>query len=316
MNKISKALAAANLIILFSVAASGQGPCLTASKFGPEDQIGNMNYVTPAKTLAATKLVTTGKTYRLAIETNKDTPAYPPRTFAVTIVQPGQTGGGTLGPTRTTYNDDLINGWAGVGTQLDGLGHIGIDGLYYNCNKAADFAATDGLKKLGVEHVPAVATRGVLLDMAGYFNTDIVKEGTPFNRAEIEGAMKRQGIKSIEKGDVVLFYTGWLKLLGKDNKRFGSVAPGLGRDGAKYLASLGVVIVGSDTWSFEVIPFEKDAGVFEVHQILIPMNGIHILENVNTEEMVRDRAWEFLFTLGPARITGGVQAIVNPVAIK
>jgi kynurenine formamidase len=317
MSKITKVIPAATLIMVLAVAAvAQQQPCATASKFGPEDQTGNMNYVTPAKTLAATKLVTTGKTYRLAIETNKDTPAYPPRTFAVTIVQPGQTGGGTLGPTKTTYNDDLINGWAGVGTQLDGLGHIGIDSLYYNCNKAADFAATDGLKKLGVEHVPALATRGVLLDMAGYFNTDIVKEGTPFNRAEIEGAMKRQGIKSIEKGDVVLFYTGWLKLLGKDNKRFGSVAPGLGRDGAKYLASLGVVMVGSDTWSFEVIPFEKDAGVFEVHQILIPMNGIHILENVNTEEMVRDQAWEFLFTLGAARITGGVQSIVNPVAIK
>jgi kynurenine formamidase len=156
----------------------------------------------------------------------------------------------------------------------------------------------------------------VLLDMAGYFNTDIVKEGTAFNRAEIEGAMKRQGVKSIEKGDVVLFYTGWLKLLGKDNKRFGSAAPGLGRDGARYLASLGVAIAGSDTWSFEVIPFEKDAGIFEVHQILIPLNGIHILENVNTEDLVRDQAWEFLFTLGAPRITGGVQAIVNPVAIR
>ena len=55
--------------------------------------------------------------------------------------------------------------------------------------------------------------------MAGYFKTDIVKEGTAFNRAEIEGAMKRQGIKSIEKGDVVMFYTGWMKLLGKDYKR-------------------------------------------------------------------------------------------------
>ena len=317
MNTFTKALAAANFIIVLAVVASAQQqPCATASKFGPDDQIGNMNYVTPAKTLAATKLVTTGKSYRLAIETNKDTPAYPPRTFAVTIVQPGQNAGASLGPTKTTYNDDVIHGWAGVGTQLDGLGHIGIDNLYYNCNKSNDFAATDGLKKLGVEHVPAVATRGVLLDMAGYFNTDIVKEGTAFNRAEIEGALKRQGIKSIEKGDVVLFYTGWLKLLGKDNKRFGSVAPGLGRDGARYLASLGVAIVGSDTWSFEVIPFEKGAGIFEVHQILIPLNGIHILENVNTEEMVRDQAWEFLFTLGAARITGGVQSIVNPVAIK
>jgi len=304
------------LLVLVTGIRAQQKPCATASKFGPEDQIGNLNYVTPAKTLAASKLVTTGKSYRLGIETNKDTPAYPPRTFAVTIVQPTQTGGATIGPTKTTYNDDLINGWSGVGTQIDGLGHIGIDNLYYNCNKAADFVVTDGLKKLGVEHVPAIATRGVLLDMAGYFNTDIVKEGTAFNRAEIEGAMKRQGIKSIEQGDVVLFYTGWLKLLGKDNKRFGSVAPGLGRDGAKYLASLGVAMIGADTWSFEVVPFEKDAGIFEVHQILIPLNGIHILENVNTEEMVRDQAWEFLFTLGPARITGGVQAIVNPIAIK
>jgi kynurenine formamidase len=317
MTRTAKLCAICVLILLFSICAQAQQkPCLTASKFGPDDQIGNVNYITPAKTLAATKLVTKGKAYRLGIETNKDTPAYPPRTFAVTVVQPGQNAGSTLGPTKTTYNDDQINGWAGIGSQLDGLGHLGIDNLYYNCNKSIDFAATDGLKKLGVEHVPAVATRGVLLDMAGYFNTDVVKEGTAFNRAEIEGAMKRQGLNSIEKGDVVLFYTGWLKLLGKDNKRFGSVAPGVGREGAKYLASLDVAMIGTDTWAFEVVPFEKDAGIFEVHQILIPMNGIHILENINTEELVKDKAWEFLFTLGPARITGGVQAIINPIAIK
>lgn len=306
----------ATFALLTSSAHAQQKPCLTASKFGPDDQIGNVNYITADKTLAAARLVTKGKAYRLGIETNRDTPAYPPRTWAVTIVQPGQNAGASLGPTKTTYNDDQINGWSGIGTQIDGLGHIGIDNLYYNCNKSNDFAATDGLKKLGIEHVPAIATRGVLLDMAGYFNTDIVKEGTAFSRADIEGALKRQGIKSIEKGDVVLFYTGWLKLLGKDNKRFGSVAPGLGRDGAKYLVSLDVAMIGTDTWSFEAVPFETGAGVFEVHQILIPMNGIHILENINTEEMVKDQAWEFLFTLGPARITGGVQAIINPIAIK
>jgi kynurenine formamidase len=293
-----------------------QQPCVTASKFGPNDEIGNLNHVTPAKTLAASKLVTRGKAYRLGIETNKNTPAFPPRTFSLTILQPGQTAGGSLGPTKTTYNDDIITGWVGIGSQLDGLGHIGIDSLYYNCNKAADFAMTDGLKKLGIEKVPAIATRGVLLDMAGYFNTDIVKEGTPFNRAEIEGAMKRQGVKSIEKGDVVLFYTGWTKLIGKDNKRYGSVEPGLGVEGAKYLASLEVAMVGADTWGLEVIPFEKDKGVFEVHQVLLPLNGIYILENMNTEEMVKDQAWEFLFTLGPSRITGAVQAIINPIAIR
>jgi hypothetical protein len=113
--------------VVFSASAFAQGPCSTASKFGPQDQIGNVNHVTPEKTLAATRLVTKGKAYRLGVETNKDTPAYPPRTFAITIVQPGQNAGSTIGPTKTTYNDDIIAGWVGVGSQLDGLGHIGID---------------------------------------------------------------------------------------------------------------------------------------------------------------------------------------------
>jgi kynurenine formamidase len=303
-------------VIASGAAQAQEQRCLTASEFGPDDEVGNLNHVTPAKTLAASKLVTRGKAYRLGIETNKDTPAYPPRTFAITIVQPGQTAGATLGPNKTTYNDDIIAGWAGVGSQIDGLGHIGIDNLYFNCNEAADFAMTDGLKRLGIENVPAIATRGVLLDMAGYLVTDIVKEGTAFNRAEIEGAMKRQGVKPIEKGDVVLFYTGWAKLIGTDNERYGAAEPGLGPEGAKYLASLEVAMIGADTWGLEVIPAEKNAGVFDVHQILLPLNGIHILENMNTEEMVKDQAWEFLFTLGPSRITGAVQAIINPIAIK
>lgn len=303
-------------VILFSQTLGQDTRCITASRFGADDQIGNVRYITSEKTLAATRLVTKGKSYRLGIDTNKDTPAYGTRKFSITVLQPDQAGGATLGPTKTTYNDDIITGWVGVGSQLDGLGHAGIDGLYFNCNKAAEFTRADGLTKLGIENVPAIATRGVLLDMAGYFGTDIVKEGTAFNRAEIEGAMKRQGIMTIEKGDVVLFYSGWLKLIGKDNRRFIAGNPGLGRDGARYLASLGVAMIGNDTSNFEVIPFEKDVGLYEVHQILLAQNGIYILENMNTEEMVKDKAWEFLFTLGPARITGGVQAIVNPIAIK
>lgn len=239
----------------------------------------------------------------------------PPRTFEIKVVQPGQENG-PIGPSKTSYNDDIVNGWVGIGSQLDGLGHLGIDGVYYNCNKGADFAKADGLQKLGIETVPAIATRAVLLDMASYFNANPVKEGTPFNRREIEGAMKRQGVKAIEKGDVVLFYTGWSKLIGKENERYGKGEPGLGIEGARYLASLGVAMVGSDSWALEVLPAEPNAGAFEVHQILLAQNGIYILENMNTEAMVKDKAWESFFTLGPSRITGAVQAIINPIAIR
>jgi kynurenine formamidase len=299
---------------LGSMPAYGQQSCFP-SKFGPDDQAGNLNHITPEKTRRASKLIKQGKSYALGIETNKNTPAYAPRSFEIKVVQPGQENG-PIGPSKTTYNDDIINGWVGIGSQLDGLGHLGIDGVYYNCNKGADFAKPDGLQKLGIEKVPPIATRAVLLDMTSYFNANPVKEGTPFNRLEIEGAMKQQGIKTIEKGDVVLFYTGWSQLIGKDNERYSKGEPGLGIDGARYLATLGVAMVGSDSWAVEVLPAEPNAGAFEVHQILLAQHGIYILENMNTEAMVKDKAWESFFTLGPSRITGAVQAIINPIAIR
>ena len=170
--RASRWLVGGIVIALSALPAEAQQANCVKSPFGPDDEVGNLNHVTPAKTLAAAKLVTQGKAYRLGIETNKDTPAYPPRTFAITVIQPGQQSGSTLGPTKTTYNDDIIAGWVGIGSQLDGLGHIGIDDLYFNCIKATDFAHGRRPKKLGIENVPAVATRGVLLDMAGLPQTD------------------------------------------------------------------------------------------------------------------------------------------------
>jgi kynurenine formamidase len=285
------------------------------SKWGPNDQIGAANLLTPELALDAAKLVKTGKTYRLGVETNSKTPAFGPRSWALVINQPGQVGGVGLGPTKTNYNDDIYMGYVGTGSQIDGMGHIGVDNVYYNCNKNSEFVQANGLTKLGIEKLPAIATRGVVLDMASYFGKNPLPEGTVFNRKEIDEQAQRQGVE-IRKGDVVLFYTGWLTLVGKDDKRYISGEPGLGKGGAEYLASKEVVAVGADTWGLDAIPFEPGVGVFEVHQILLARNGIYILENVDTTELVKDKAWEFLFVLGASRITGGVQAIISPVAIR
>jgi kynurenine formamidase len=292
-----------------------QNPDWCKSKYGPTDEMGAGNLMTPALAAEAAKLVKTGKTYQLGEETNSKTPAFGTRSFSILIQQPGQAHGGSLGPTKTTYNDDIITGYVAVGSQLDGLGHIGVDGVYFNCFKAGEFAQADGLKKLGTEKLPALVTRGIVLDMTAQFNQNPVKEGTAFNRKEIDEAAARQGI-AIKKGDVVLFHTGWQSLVGKDDKRFMAGEPGLGKEGALYLASKEVVAVGADQWGLEVIPFEPGVGVFEVHQILLPRFGIFILENMRTAELVKDKAWEFMFVLGHARITGSVQAIINPVAIR
>jgi kynurenine formamidase len=302
------------LLTLAPLAAPALGQDWTKSKWGPNDEIGAANYIKPELVVKAAQLVKTGKTYALGIETNSKTPAYPPRGFKITIVQPGQAGISGLGPSKTTYNDDIIDGWVGVGSQIDGLGHIGVEHVYYNGNKLADFADPSGLKKLGAEKIPPLVARGVLLDMAAHFGTDIVKEGTAFNTKEIEEVAKKQGVE-IRQGDVVLFHTGWVSLIGKDNQRYNSGEPGLGVDGAKYLTGKGVVAVGADTWGLEVLPFESK-NIFEVHQILLAMNGTYILENMNTGPLAADKGYEFLFVLGVPKITGAVQGIINPIAIR
>ena len=219
-------------VAVLGTAGTASAQDWTKSKWGPNDEIGAANYMKPELVVKAAQLVKTGKTYALGIPVDSKTPAYPPRAFKITVVQPGQAGIPGLGPTKTTYNDDMVEGWIGVGSQLDGLGHIGVEHVYYNGNKLLEFADPTGLKKLGVEKIPPMVTRGVLLDMAAHYNTDVVKEGTAFNVKEIEEVAKKQGVE-IRQGDVVLFHTGWLSLIGKDDKRFGAGEPGLGVEGAK-----------------------------------------------------------------------------------
>jgi kynurenine formamidase len=290
----------------------------TESPYGPEDEIGAANLLTPERVLEAASLVTEGVTYPLGIVVDSATPAFPPRSLSVTVLQPGQVQGGSLGPTETTYNDDIFMGWLGIGSQIDGLGHIGVGGTYYNGNEAAEFAAADGLTKLGLEKVPPIVARGVLLDMAEHFRQEIVEEGTPYTREDIEAAMEAQGVE-IREGDVVLFHSGWLNLLDgeePDPQRYVSVEPGLGLTGAEMLAEIGVVAVGGDTWGLEVVPFEEGVGVFEVHQLLLAKNGIYILENMDTRALAADDVGEFMFVLGHTRLRGAVQMMINPVAIR
>jgi len=308
------ALAVCCSIALFGAVGTADAQDWTKSKWGPADEIGAANYITPELVAKAASLVKTGKTYPLGMIVDSKTPAYPPRSFKITIVQPGQAGNPGLGPNKATYNDDIIDTWVGIGSQLDGLGHLGVEHVYYNGNKIADFGDPTGLKKLGIEKVPPIVARGVLLDMAAYYNTDIVKEGTAFNVKEIEEVAKKQGVE-IRQGDVVIFHTGWLGLVGKDDKRYSAGEPGLGVEGAKYLTSKGVVAVGADNWAVETIPFES-ANLFEVHQILLAMNGTYILENMDTAALAQDKGYEFLFVLGQPRWRGGVQAMINPIAIR
>ena len=284
-------------------------------RFGADDTLGAVNLLSAEKVVAAASLVQIGKTYALGVETGPDTPAYPPRYYKLTITQSSDGTGSPLGSNQATANDDLMVSWMGIGSQLDGLGHLGSEHVYYNNLHASDFVTPTGLTKLSTHEIPPIVTRGVLLDMARHFGVERMQAGQAFNSAEIKAAAQAQGVR-IEVGDVVLFNTGWQALADTDPDTFMSGLPGIGEDGAHYLAELGVVAVGADTWGLEVVPAEDPQKAFPVHVDLLKNHGVYILENMATAELAADEGWEFLFVLGQPRFVGTVQVVINPIAIR
>ncbi|MDQ2092046.1 cyclase family protein [Marimonas arenosa] len=287
------------------------------SKWGAEDQLGSANLVTPERTMAALKLVKQGKSVPLGIVIDATTPAFPPRSLNLQVVQPNQQGGQKLTQFGYpgNYNDDILQTWVGIGSQIDGLGHLGEAGYYYNCNDEKEISAITGLTKLGVHDIPPLVGRAVILDMAKHAGKTYLEAGEHFGEAEVKAAAEAQGV-TIGEGDIVLFHTGWTEnMLEAEPTAWVSGEPGINVSGSRYLASLGVMAVGADTWGIEPVPPAPGDGAFYGHVVLLKENGIYILETMNTGPVLRDGVNEFMFVLGQARIRGTVQMIINPVAL-
>ena len=306
------------LACIFSIAGSiAMAADCTPSKWGADDEIGSANLVTHENTLRAAALIKQGKSLPLGIVIDSKTPAFPPRSLSLQIVQPEQQGGKTLDHFgyAASYNDDILSTWVGIGSQIDGLGHFGEGGVYYNCNDEKDFAGITGLSKLSVHNIPPLVARGVVLDMAKLAGKTALDAGDNFGEAEIKAAAKAQGI-TLGEGDIILFHTGWTDAkFESDPQAWGSGEPGLNTNGARYLASLNPMAVGADTWGVEAVPPAKGDGAFYGHVILLKENGIYLLETMNTGLLVKEDVDQFMFVMGQARVRGTVQMIINPVAL-
>jgi hypothetical protein len=267
--------------------ASGQADDGFHAPWGPTDQRGAANRITPQKVLEAKSLITRGTVYQLGHVYESSMPLFGTRHFSLRIPQTF----GPLGTNRTMYHDEVVSAEIGqVGTQFDGLGHIGVGDRFYNGNDRAEFSKGDGLTKLGVENVGPLVTRGVLVDVAAFKGVARLDGGYEITVADLRGALERQRTE-VRSGDVVIVHTGWGSLWKVDNAAFNANAPGVGLEAAQYLVEREVVLVGADTWSMEVVPNPNPELQFPVHQLLIPRNGSYICENLLTAELAPDRVW-------------------------
>lgn len=301
-------------IAVLAIEASAQEPWYP-SKYGKDDNIGAANNLSVDAVVAAANLVDQGKVYSLAIKTDELTPDKWDRFYQVKAYPMHGT---MLGRNKISTNESLIIVHDGLGTSMDGFSHLGINQRYYNGALHEDIFPDSGggVRRFGMDNVPPIVGRGVLLNMVSYYKgrDKTLSVGTEFNSAEIIGAANKQGLE-IRKGDIVIFHTGWLPLLWEDPETYLYKQPGLGVDGASYLVNKDVTMVGIDARTMEAFPATYEE-IAPVHQELLTKNGVYIFEHVDTRELVKNNVDEFLFVLGVPKLSGTVQGIINPIAIK
>ena len=301
------------LIVATSVVSADE--CVP-SPWGADDQIGAANRVTPERTVAAAELVKKGISHPLGIVIEPGMPAYPPRYTELQVVQPNQQFNADLGVGwEASSNDDVLQMWLGTGPQLDGLGHMGEAGEFYNCNQGKDFSIITGLTKLDISGIPPMVGRGVMIDIAKQMGVDSLQAGQPITSNDIKAAMKSQGV-TVGEGDVVLLHTGYTDATLKQNPSLwaGSI-PGITNEASVFLAGLKPMAVGADTWGLGAVPPRAGDKIFYDHVVLLKQHGIYILETMNTGRLADEGVHEFMFVLGQARLKGAVQMIINPVAM-
>jgi kynurenine formamidase len=319
MKQIAITLAASTLLF-GTVAANAQAPSWSPpaenqrcpSKWGAADERGAVNHQKPQAVLNATKLIKTGEVIELGHVLAHNIPLVGTRRFDVHIKRTFMNQFANL---RGSNEEVIITELGQVGTQFDGFAHQTHMNSWYNCFKVDENATRSGFTKLGIHNVGALFTRGVLIDVAGFKGVEMLGDNYEITVEDLEGALKKQNV-TLQAGDAVIIHTGWGKLWGKDNARYGKSCPGIGVKAAEWLVAKDPMLLGSDNWPVEVAPNPDKQVSLPVHQITLVVNGIHLLENMKLDELAAKNVYEFAFIMQPLKIQGGSGSTVAPVAVR
>lgn len=234
-------------------------------------------------------------------------PAHPPFLFSLTKLH-----GDFTHPSGMSSAADSISMSGHTGTHMDALNHFSCNGRLFNgCSIVDAQSFSGGIPAHAIATVPPILRRAVLLDIAGLLLIPALPADFEITPEYLEAAAKAASV-TIGAGDIVLLRTGWARFW-RDPRRYISEVhgPGPALAGAQWLSSRGIFAAGSDTVAFERVP---DAGM-PVHVHMLVESGIHLIENLNLEELAAHRITEFLFIAAPLKIEGGTGAPVRPIAV-
>jgi kynurenine formamidase len=303
---------------------AGAGDRVGASPWGPDDEIGALNRMDEASRAAVLARIAGGRVYDLSVEYFNGMPSWyrlgdPRFQLWLTHTPRGTAVDDPLGVGAgrnelVAYTGDAVSMYTHTGTHIDALNHFGLHGEIWNGFSADRHLGDRGWHKGGVEEMPPIVARGVLIDVAAAKGLDVLPPSYAIGRADLEAALRRQGVE-LRPGDVVLIRTGRMRLW-PDNEAYMADPPGLGLEGARWLAEeQGAMVIGSDNLSLEHFPVETPDNWIPVHTYLLAQRGVPIVEVLQLEELSRDRVYEFAFIAAPLRWRGASAAPFRPIAL-
>jgi kynurenine formamidase len=301
--------------------------CKNWGKWGPDDQIGTLNYVQPEDIINASKLVRKGRTFSLALDFDSKGPQKglwgnrwnPIHTMLATgtdAVAGLQDAGGLR------FADDAVSLPLQCGTQWDALAHIFYDDTMWN-GYDARLVDSSGASKNGIHKTrSSMVGRGVLLDVARFLGLEYIEDGMAITVDDLDKCAAAQGVE-IKRGDFVIVRTGQMEerlRIGDWGGYAGGDAPGLAFETCHWIHDKEIAAICTDTWGCEVRPNETTEASQPWHWVVIPMIGISMGEIFYLKDLAddcaADKVYEFLFSAPPLPITGAVGSPINPQAIK
>lgn len=310
----------------------GATPPSNWGKWGPDDEVGSLNYLTREQILRGVTSVVTGEVFTLQVqigsERSETDPVWPNRTSAVrtSVMDEGffLRGDAPEPSSGHHYADDKIDMFLQGSTQYDALGHLWYDGRIWN---GYDATTTIGsLKKASVLPIAerGVVGRGVLVDMARYRGKKTLDRAETFTHVDLIDAARVQGCL-IEPRDILLVRTGWLG-------RFYEVPasefyadwnePGLtySPELVEWFQAMEIPNLVTDTIANEQ-SYDPETGIeMRLHCALMRNLGIAMTEICWLDDLAEacagDGRWTFLYTAAPLKVVGASGAPVNPIVIR
>jgi len=282
------------------------------SRWGAGDQRGSGNMMKPETVLRAAKLIRTGEVFELGAVLSPD----PKEAF----INAGRvfniyTKPSPPIPNARQVNEELVVTELGqIGTQFDAFAHQMWGDSFYNCFKLGDIGTRTGFKKLGVEHVGGLMTRGVLIDVAGSKGVDMLPTSYLITPEDLQQALAKAN-QRLQPGDAVLIRTGWSKLMGKENERYGTLNPGIGIAAGQWLVAQEPMMIAADNCCVEVRPSEKPHSL-PIHAMMLIQHGVYLMENLELDALAAAHAYEFAFIVQPLKIKGATGSAIAPIAVR